>query len=674
MKINACTGRAWRAVVPAAALAVLLPLCLAAQATTIKSLGNGATEGANPVAPVAIRADGTLFGATNSGGANGYGTLFAINADGSGFTVLRHLDTATGYNPNGGLLIGTDGRLYGAMNSGGPTTRGTIFRLEPDGSNFTVIHALAFSSSEGIHPIAGLSQGPDGTLYGAASMGGPLTWGTVFRLNADGSGFAIVRPFDNGVNGGRPYGTPVFGSDGKLYGTTWTGGAFGSGVVYQMNPDGTGYTLLHTFDGAAGGSQPYAGVLVTSDGVIYGTTNFGGSSGGGVVYKLNTNGTGFTILRHLGAAKPEGNGPFYAVPVIAGGRLYVTAGFNGTSGGSGSVFSMNVDGSGFVVEAGFNGENGGKPLSSVRQGPDGRLYGTTREGGPTNIGTLFRIGAAVSPPVVTSATTASGGYGTAFNYTITATNSPTTYGASPLPTGLNFNAATGSIFGTLPGMPGTYTIGLSATNAGGTGTSTLTLTVVDLVPPVIMAPATITAEATAPAGAVITFTATATDEISGPVSVFAKPPSGSTFGLGISSVALSATDAAGNTAAQSILVNVTDTIAPVITSLTPSNATLWPANHKLVAIKIDANASDAVGLASLKIIGVSSNEPDNGLGDGDTAGDIEVTGPLTLNLRAERGGAGSGRTYSITVEARDAAGHATVKSTAVVVPKSQGGR
>jgi len=92
----------------------------------------------------------------------------------------------------------------------------------------------------------------------------------------------------------------------------------------------------------------------------------------------------------------------------------------------------------------------------------------------------------------------------------------------------------------------------------------------------------------------------------------------------------------------------------------------------MVAININAVATHPVGVASLKIINVTSSEPDNGLGDGDTVGDIVITGPLTLNLRAERSGKGNGRTYTITVEARDAAGNATTKTCTVFVPKSRG--
>ncbi|HVS51711.1 MAG TPA: MBG domain-containing protein [Opitutaceae bacterium] len=118
---------------------------------------------------------------------------------------------------------------------------------------------------------------------------------------------------------------------------------------------------------------------------------------------------------------------------------------------------------------------------------------------------------------------------------------------------------------------------------------------------------------------------------------------------------------------------IKDTTPPVIASVTPSSATLWPPNHQMVPITVSVAASDLVGVTSLKIISVTSSEPDNGLGDGDTAGDIQITGNLTVNLRAERSGNGDGRTYTITVQAADAAGNlSTPKTCTVSVPKSQG--
>lgn len=115
-----------------------------------------------------------------------------------------------------------------------------------------------------------------------------------------------------------------------------------------------------------------------------------------------------------------------------------------------------------------------------------------------------------------------------------------------------------------------------------------------------------------------------------------------------------------------------DTTPPVITSLSTSPANLWPANHKMVAVTVTATAEDAGGPVTTRILSVTSNEPDNGQGDGNTADDIVITGPMTVNLRAERSGKGSGRVYAITVEGEDAAGNTSTGVVNVTVAKCQG--
>ncbi len=234
---------------------------------------------------------------------------------------------------------------------------------------------------------------------------------------------------------------------------------------------------------------------------------------------------------------------------------------------------------------------------------------------------------------------------------------------------LTYSAASGSTFAI-----GTTTVTVTAKDAAGnTSTGTFTVKVQDTTAPVITAPANQTLEATSAAGAVATFAGSATDAV-GVTSLTYSPASGTTFALGTTTVTVTARDAAGNTSTATFTITVRDTTAPVISSLTTNAPNLWPPNHKMVAVAVSPTATDAVGVASLKIISVTSSEPDNGLGDGDTAGDIEITGALTVNLRAERSGTGNGRTYTIVVEAKDAAGNATTKTVTVLVPKSQGGK
>lgn len=270
-----------------------------------------------------------------------------------------------------------------------------------------------------------------------------------------------------------------------------------------------------------------------------------------------------------------------------------------------------------------------------------------------------------TPPVVTAPANitaeATSAAGAAVSYSASATD---IVDGSTAVTG---SPASGSTF-----PLGTTSVALSSSDSrGNTGGASFSVTVQDTTAPALTVPANQVLEATGATGAVATFAASATDAV-GVVSLTSSAASGSTFPIGTTTVTVTATDAAGNATSGSFTVTVRDTTAPAFLSLTPSTGSLWPPNHKMVAVRLTALAGDVVGITSLKIVGVTSSEPDNGLGDGDTAGDIQVTGDLTLNLRAERGGKGNGRTYTITVEARDAAGNATTRTTTVSVPKSQG--
>ncbi|MBI2514374.1 MAG: HYR domain-containing protein [Opitutae bacterium] len=252
--------------------------------------------------------------------------------------------------------------------------------------------------------------------------------------------------------------------------------------------------------------------------------------------------------------------------------------------------------------------------------------------------------------------------GAPVNFTATATDD--TDGS----VSVTLSSASGSIF-----PLGTTTVTATATDAAGNvATKTFTVTVADTTAPVLTVPANITLEATSAAGASATFAATATDATGAALSYSAA--SGSTFPLGTTTVNVTATDAAGNASTGHFTVTVRDTKAPVITSVTTNAPALWPPNHKMVAVTVSASATDAGGAVTYRIVSVTSSEPDNGLGDGDTANDIAVTGAMTVNLRAERSGNGNGRTYTITVEAKDAAGNTSTSTVAVVVPKNQSGK
>lgn len=119
-------------------------------------------------------------------------------------------------------------------------------------------------------------------------------------------------------------------------------------------------------------------------------------------------------------------------------------------------------------------------------------------------------------------------------------------------------------------------------------------------------------------------------------------------------------------------LTIVDTTAPNIRLITPSQTLLRPPNHQLIPVSLAIDASDAASSFTCRVSSVSSSEPDNGLGDGDTAGDTQITGTDSVVLRAERAGNGPGRVYTIAVECRDAFKNTSRETTSVTVPRSQG--
>jgi hypothetical protein len=218
---------------------------------------------------------------------------------------------------------------------------------------------------------------------------------------------------------------------------------------------------------------------------------------------------------------------------------------------------------------------------------------------------------------------------------------------------------------------GTTAVVCTATNATGTATGTFNVTVLDASGPVLNIPNGITAEASSATGAIATWTATATDAIDGPVAITCTPDSGTRFPLGVTLVTCTASDSLGHETTGTFNVTVLDTTPPLFVSTTATPNTLWPPNHKMVAVKLTVSVRDLVDPAPIvRITSVRSNQPVNGQGDGDTAPDWKITGALTLELRAERAGSND-RIYTITVEATDAAGNRSTREVPVRVTHSK---
>lgn len=216
---------------------------------------------------------------------------------------------------------------------------------------------------------------------------------------------------------------------------------------------------------------------------------------------------------------------------------------------------------------------------------------------------------------------------------------------------------------------GVHTFQLTVSDGELTDTDTVTITVNDPTPPVI----TPSVSGTLVNGwytSNVQIAFTAVDPESGIASSAGCAPVTLSTDTAGQTFTCTATNGAGASASESVTVK-RDTTAPQMGGVTPNVSSLWPANHRMMEVTVTASATDASG-AACTITSVTSSEPDNGLGDGDTANDIVMTGPLSVNLRAERAGNGPGRVYTINVTCTDGAGNSATSSTTVSVPKSNG--
>jgi uncharacterized repeat protein (TIGR03803 family) len=431
--------------------------------TLLHNFTNG-NDGGNPTSSLIQGTDGRLYGTTQNGGASGNGNLFAVNPDGAGFTTLYSFTAGNdGGNPYSGLIQGTDGRLYGTTPFDGVNNFGTVFAVNSDGTGFTALYSFT-AGNDGANPTSSLIQGTDGRLFGTTSATGVNGFGTVFGINPDGANFAALCSFSGINDGAYPSGGLIRGTDGRLYGTTPGSASIGNnsfGTVFAVNPDGTGFTTLYTFTNGNDGAQPFGGLIQGTDGRLYGTTAGipGGPGGNGTVFAVNPDGTGFATLYSFTGGN-DGGAPQSSLIQGTDGRLYGTVVFGGAN-NEGAVFALKPDGTNFITLYNFTGSNDGSfPEAGLIHGTDGRLYGMTQNGGPSNRGTLFAISSEVVPA------------GTNATFTVAAT------GTAPLSyqwefKGVDIAGATNATF-TLTNVAasnaGSYTVVVS--NAEGSATST----------------------------------------------------------------------------------------------------------------------------------------------------------------------------------------------------------
>ena len=299
---------------------------------------NGDPEGDFPRAGVIQASDGNFYGINSSGGASLLGTIFKMTP--AGAVSLLHAFTLTdGGVPFGGLVEGRDGNLYGTTSGGGSCmtcNSGTIFKISKGGT-YTVLHDFVYADGYGVQ--SSLIQASDNAFFGTTTNGGD-GYGTIFKITSDGS-FTKVHSFTQ--TGASPEGSHaplVQAANGSLYGTTFRGGANGTGMggfgtIFKLDLDGT-YTTLHSL-ADVDGINPEAGLIQGPDGNFYGTTSARGANNLGTIFTMDPLGA-VTVLHHFAAA--DGIHSTSGLVMGAGGNLYGTTMSGGSS--TGVVYRVHV--------------------------------------------------------------------------------------------------------------------------------------------------------------------------------------------------------------------------------------------------------------------------------------------------------------------------------------------
>jgi len=250
----------------------------------------GGSNGATPQgAALVFDGAGNMYGTTSAGG-SGSGTVYMVTPSGTQSVINTFAGTPDGATPYSGVIFDTAGNLYGVTEAGGTSGNGAVYKLSPNGGGWSEQVIYSFTGgNDGSNPVGGLVIDGAGNLYGTTASGGSGGGGTIFELSPNGSGWSynLLASFNGTANCG-PWAEPTFDSAGNLYGTTQCDGSTGNGSIWELGNSGSGWTYnsLHDFSGGADGKRPYSTVAFDASGNLYGTTESGGANGIGEVWEF----------------------------------------------------------------------------------------------------------------------------------------------------------------------------------------------------------------------------------------------------------------------------------------------------------------------------------------------------------------------------------------------------
>lgn len=346
------------------------------------SSGLSGATGNIPHAGLTLAPNGDFYGSAYSGGPAGVGTIYRFAPGTNTITRVAYFSGLTGYNPNGGVILDASGNIYGTTQRGGTNGVGTIYKIAAGTSTVTTLASFT-TATNGSTPLTALTLDASGNLYGTASTGGANGYGTVFKLAAGSSNLTTLVNFNN-ANGASPFGGLTLDPDGNLFGSTNAGGASGYGTIFKLSTADNSFSTLFSFD-KTNGSAPYGALTLDSNGNLFGKTSAGGAHFAGTVFKLAKDSDSLITLGtfdFLHALDPNSD-----LTMDVNGDLYAVK--DESPGGNGKIYRISTATDTPVMQdltSVFN-----YPISGLTQDSGGNFYGTTATGGGFGQGSIYKL-------------------------------------------------------------------------------------------------------------------------------------------------------------------------------------------------------------------------------------------------------------------------------------------
>lgn len=349
---------------------------------------------------------GNLYGTSVQGGLYASGTVFQVTPAGV-HTVLYNFTGGTdGGEPYKGVTVGPDGSLYGTTVTGGGGSCeggcGVVFKVTNAAGTWTQTVVHAFLGSDGSGPGSPVAFDRHGNMYGTTPTGGTTYGlGVVYQLepNSTGWSFHVIHEFTGGADGaGGSASRPLLDTAGRLYGVCTTGGANGLGIVYTLGrPRGQWeFTTIYAFKDSPDGGEPYGGLVFDRFGNLYGSTYYAGTNDAGIVYELtHAQGTWTEQVLYSFTGGADGGSPISSLVMDAAGNLYGTTSAGGSAScGCGVIFKVSHGATGWTESVAYSFLGVPKPgfaYNGMVADGKGSFYGATVHGGTGNDGAIYKF-------------------------------------------------------------------------------------------------------------------------------------------------------------------------------------------------------------------------------------------------------------------------------------------